>query len=119
MQRGERAARNQSCKKSPEAQREVHSRQLLLGLLLAIQHPAEVKHHYGEKVCREAKKTEQEIGRQCANTTHPVADISRTRCLAEAGVCRIVGHERKPQNQRQRAEYIQRTFAQGAVHLRR
>ncbi len=117
MQRRQCAAREQCREEAAEAQREIHPRQRLLRLLLAVEHPAQVEDHDREQVRRPPEKIEQQVGHQRPDPAYAVLDFGSRGRLAETGVCRVVGEQRKPENERERAEYVQGSLAECAMHL--
>ncbi len=118
MQRGQRAAANQRRHEARKAQAEIKPGQLDLQLLFPVQHPAEIKDHQREQVGRSAKEVEQQVCDQRAKTPYAIAHRGIGRRLAESGIGRIVGKQRIPEDQGQRAENVQGALAQCALHLR-
>jgi hypothetical protein len=117
MQRRQRTTRDQRREKTAEAQREVHPRQRLLRLLLAVKHPAQVEHHDREQVSGTSEEVEQQVGNQRPDAAHAVLDVGPHGRLAETGIRRIVGEQREPENECQRAENVQGSFAKCPVYL--
>ena len=110
MQCRQRTTRHQRRDKSADAQRVVHLRDGLLCLLLAVQHPAEIEDHNRKQVGWPAEEIEQQVRCIGAQAPHPVGDFRRTGRLAEPRIVDVVREQRVPEDQGQRAKYIERTF---------
>ena len=98
MQGGQCATADQRCDETTKAQREIGACQFLLGLLLSIQHPADIEHHDCKQVGGAAEEIKQYVGYQRTEATNTISDLPGCARLAEAWVSRIVGKERIPEN---------------------
>ena len=117
MQCRQRTTGNKSRNESTESKREVRARQILLGLVLAIKHPAQVKNHDNKQVGWTSEEVEQHVGDKRTSAADTILDFRDIRRMTKAGISRVVRDQRIPQNQRKRPENVQCTFTQRPVDL--